>query len=61
MPSNHTALTIKVGICTTTETQQQQQSARSIKVLCGLTVLVGVLMVISGIIPPMVLASEIPR
>jgi|Tabmets5t2r1_1033131.scaffolds.fasta_scaffold03058_3 hypothetical protein len=29
--------------------------------LCGLTVLAGVLMVISGIIPPMVLASEIPR
>jgi hypothetical protein len=40
--------------------QQQQQQARSIKVLCGLTVLAGVLMVISGI-PPMVLASEIPR
>jgi hypothetical protein len=63
MPSNHTALTIKLAYAQQPkphQQQQQQQQARSIKVLCGLTVLAGVLMVISGI-PPMVLASEIPR
>jgi hypothetical protein len=60
MPSNHTALTIKLAYAQQPKPHQQQQQARSIKVLCGLTVLAGVLMVISGI-PPMVLASEIPR